>query len=120
MITRDQMAGALSSIPGLTGSPYRPQTPGSGAAWPVWLSTGVEQGGCARIVRWYVLAAQSAADEPTASEQAATLVELLIGTLRALGLVVELVEPVRLPIESGQAGIPALRVLASDHVWIGR
>lgn len=47
------------------------------------------------------------------------MVEPLIAALRTAGLVVETVEPVRLAVEQGQAGVPALRVAVVDHAWIG-
>jgi hypothetical protein len=118
-VTREAMAAALSSVEGLTGSAHRPATVGAGAAWPVWRSTGLEQGGSARVVRWYVLACLSG-DEATAAIAADVLLEPMIAVLQPLGLVIELAEPVRLPLEPGQAGIPALRVAVADHVWVGR
>lgn len=119
MIDRDAIATALTGVDGLTGSAFRPATPGAGTAWPVWRSTGLEQGGCARVVRWYVLACVDAGDEPSAAAAADALLEPVIAALRTLGLQVELAEPVRLPLETGQAGIPALRVAVADHVWVG-
>lgn len=118
-VTRAAIAAALSDVPDLAGSEYRPATPGAGQAWPVWRSTGLEQGGCARVVRWYVLVCLVAGDEPSTSSAADVLLEPVIGALRALGLVIELAEPVRLPLESGQSAIPALRVAVVDHVWVG-
>jgi hypothetical protein len=43
----------------------------------------------------------------------------LVTALRAAGLVVETVEPVRIPVENGQAGVPALRLSVVDNVWTG-
>lgn len=118
-VTRAAIAAALSGVDGLAGSEYRPATPGAGQAWPVWRSTGLEQGGCARVVRWYVLTCLAAGDEASSAAAVDEVLEPVIGALRALGLVIELAEPVRLPLESGQSAIPALRVAVVDHVWVG-
>lgn len=76
-------------------------------------------GGCALEVRWYVMVVGPNADEGSTIAAADPIVEPLIAALRAIGLQVETVEPVRLPVESGQAGVPALRVGVIDNVWIG-
>ena len=65
----------------------------------------------AELARIGVDAARSAAPVGATGE--------LVAALKAAGLVVETVEPVRIPIENGQAGVPALRLAVVDNVWTG-
>jgi hypothetical protein len=118
-LTRAEVAAAIEAVPGVTPTPDRPPSLSAGVAWPVLRSETTAMGGCALETRWYVLVVASNADEASTIASADPLAGPLIAALRAAGLVVEIVEPVRIPIEGGQAGVPALRVSVVDHAWIG-
>lgn len=119
MLTRADIAAAASTVPGVTGMVDRPAALEPGTSWPVLRSERPVMGGCAVEVRWYVMVVGPSGDEGTTTRAADPLVEPLVAAMRGAGLVVEEVEPVRLPIEPGQAGVPALRFGVVDNAWIG-
>lgn len=119
MLTRADIAAAASTVPGVTGMVDRPSALEPGSAWPVLRSERSTMGGCAVEVRWYVMVVGPSGDEATTTAAADPLVEPLVVAMRAAGLVVEEIEPVRLPVEPGQQGVPALRVGVVDNAWIG-
>lgn len=118
-LSRSDIAASIEGVPGVTSTVDRPPGLGAGCAWPVLRSETVTMGGCALEVRWYVMVIGPNADEGSTIAAADPLVIPLIAALREVGLTVETVEPVRLPVENGQAGVPALRVGVIDHAWIG-
>jgi hypothetical protein len=53
MSVRDDLAAALSSVPGVTGSPIRPRAAKTGNGWPRWAGAERDQGVLADS--WHVL-----------------------------------------------------------------
>jgi hypothetical protein len=118
-LTRAEIAAAIAGVPGVTPTPDRPPSLDAGAAWPVWRSETPVQGGCAAELRWYVLVVGPNGSEGATVEAADPMLAPLVAALRGIGLVIETVEPVRLPVEPGGSAVPALRVAIVDNVWTG-
>lgn len=118
-LTRAEIAAAIAGVPGVSSTTDRPPSLDAGVAWPVKRSDTSTRGGCAIESRWYVMVVGPNGGEASTIAAADPIVQPLIAALRAAGLVVEVVEPVRLPVENGQAGVPALRVGVVDNAWIG-
>lgn len=118
-MTRAELAAAVDTVPGVTSTPDRPPTLDAGASWPVLRNERVTMGGCALEVRWYVLVVGAGADEGSTIASTDPVLGPLVAALKAAGLVIEEVAPVRLPVEPGNAGVPAVRVAVVDNAWIG-
>jgi hypothetical protein len=106
-------------VPGVSATPDRPPTLDAGASWPVLRNERVTMGGCALEVRWYVMVVGPGADEGSTIASTDPVLAPLIAALKSAGLVIEAVEPVRIPVEPGNAGVPAIRVGCVDNAWIG-
>ena len=118
-LSREELAAAIAGVPGVSATAERPPSLDAGAAWPVWRSETPILAGCAVELRWYVLVVGPNGSEASTIAAADPMVAPLVAALKAAGLSVEIIEPVRLPVENGQAGVPALRVAVVDNVWVG-
>ena len=109
MSTREDIAAALATVPGVTApSPTPPPTPVAGAAWPVWTAyTWLND--CLRETTWYVYVVVPSGNLATRSQAADALAEPLGEALYDLGTLGP-IEPVSLPPAEGTGqGMPALR-----------
>jgi len=118
-LTRSDIAAAVSSVPGVVSTPDRPPTLDAGASWPVLRNERVTMGGCALEVRWYVLVVGPGGEEASTIASTDPILGPLVAALKGAGLVIEEVAPVRIPVEPGNAGVPAVRVAVVDNAWIG-
>ena len=117
-MTRSDIAAALGAVPGVTATADRPPVLDAGASWPVLRNERVTMGGCALEVRWYVLVVGAGGEEASTIASTDPILGPLIAALKSAGLVIEEVAPVRLPVEPGNAGVPAVRVAVVDNAWI--
>jgi hypothetical protein len=113
VVTRSQIAAALSTVPGVTGEPLEPPTKGAGQAWPVWRDS-VVQGGCDVFqVNWYVYVVLPNGDMNAPADAADPLVVPLAQAIHSTGLTVERWEPFQLVMGPDNT-IPVLRYSAFD------
>ena len=113
MITRAQIASALSTVPGITGEALEPSTKGAGQAWPVWRES-IVAGACdVFTVNWYVYVVLPDGDVNAPADAADPLVVPLAQAIHSTGLTVERWEPYRLQLGPDQS-IPVLRYSAFD------
>lgn len=105
--SRDDLAAALSSVPGVDGHPARPPVLETGQAWPTWLNR-VRFTGCSFLDTFYVWLVVAAADEASTVAYADTVMspvwhalETVCDVVTAEGLVISL--------EPGPAALPVLR-----------
>jgi len=113
VITRADIAAALSTVEGVTGEPLEPPTKGAGQAWPVWRDTETLNGCDAVTVNWYVYVVLPDGDINAPADAADPLVLPLSRAIHATGLTVERWEPYRLQLGPDQS-IPVLRFSAFD------
>jgi len=112
-VTREAIAGALSTVAGLTGEPTRPATPSAGQAWPEWRSSRWLNG-CVTETTWFVYVVLTG--DPRAAIDAGDPLIIPVGqSLVDLELRIDQVEPWRIPLgpEPG-ASAPALRYSCTD------
>ncbi len=110
MSTRDAIARALSTVPGVTGQATPPDLPGPGTAWPAW--AGATPGtNCGLTDQWFVFLVLPNPTIAATVEAADALVDATWAALLDVGEV-SIVEPAQItpadPAGAGQA-LPALR-----------
>jgi len=98
-ITRSAIAAALSTLTGVTGTEYRPNLIGEGAAWPQVARFDRADGGAYQIT-WSVFIALGA-DERSASAFMDTLVPGLIDALDD-EMFIDSMEPVTIQVSGGE------------------
>jgi hypothetical protein len=113
MVTRDAIAAALSTVPGITGSAHEPPTKAAGQAWPVWRDSVTLNGCDAVTVNWYVYVVLPAGDLNTPADAADPLVLPISHALHDTSLTVERWEPWQLQF-GPDAAIPVLRYTVFD------
>lgn len=113
-MTRDDIADALATIPGLAASPSTPATITDGSAWPVWVSTRWVNAAGQRETSWWVFVALTAGDRDASIAEGDPLVEQLMAALWAIGLKPEQIEPMQWAVEPGGQAVPVLRVTAKE------
>ena len=114
--TRADIAAALNGVDGLTGVEVVPSTITAGLAWPVWVSTrflNMRPDG-PRETRWRAFAALPAGSSATSVDASDPLIEAVGNALSAIGLRIDLIEPVRSEATEGGAAIPLLRFTLTD------
>ena len=113
MITRTQIADALSTVEGVTGSALEPPTKGAGQAWPVWRDSVTLNGCDAVTVNWFVYVVLPDGDVNAPPDAADPLALPLSRAIHSTGLTVERWEPFRLQLGPDNS-IPVLRFTAFD------
>lgn len=113
MIPREKITAALGAMPPLHATNTQPSVVTTWSAWPVWSSTSWINR-CVRQTRWFVFVVLPSADQSSTIEAGDPLIEDVGDAMTAIQLTVDLVEPVRLVLEPGQAGVPALRFTLID------
>jgi len=118
VITRQQIADALSTVAGITGEALEPATKAAGQGWPVWRSTDVINGCDAMTVNWYVFVVLPGGDPNVPADAADPLVLPISRALNDIGgarsgLKIELIEPYQYNL-GPDVSIPVLRYSASD------
>lgn len=98
MTTRADIAAALSTITGVSGSEYRPSVLGSGVAW-AQMAAWDRDAGQAFIRTWNIFIVLPA-DERQAAQWLDANLDAVADALRA-DVFVDRVEPVTLPADSG-------------------
>ena len=110
MSTRERVAAALSTVPGVTGAAAPPAAPVPGLGWPVWV-TAVPDSYAGLRSTWHVLVALPNPDAVSTIDAADPLVDRVWAALLDVGEV-SAVDPVGLavadPAQSGQE-VPGLR-----------
>lgn len=114
MITRDQIAAALATIPELAPDSTTPPTIVAGSCWPVWASTRWKNAQGQREIRWYVFVALTGGDQLATVLEGDPLAETVAAALWAIGLWPEQIEPWAWAVEPGAQSIPVLRFTAVD------
>ena len=110
MSTRERVAAALSTVPGVTGQPTPPAAATAGQGWPVWVTAAPDSYAGLRST-WHVLVALPNPDSISTIDAADPLVDQVWAALLDVGEVTA-VDPVGLavaePAQSGQE-LPGLR-----------
>jgi hypothetical protein len=97
---RNAIAAALSTVPGVTGYPYRPTTPKAGDGWPLWSASDRSEG-WAFINTWRVLVALPS-DERQASAWVDEHQEALVDAMQGQDVgYVDRLEPVGISTSAG-------------------
>jgi hypothetical protein len=114
-VTREQIAAALSTVPGVTGEALEPPTKGAGQAWPIWRDTVTLNGCDAVTVNWYVYVVMPGGDMNAPPEAVDPIALPISRALRDTGLTVERWEPYQLiNWQQPDSAIPVLRFSAFD------
>jgi len=113
MITREEIAAALSAVPGITGYPSSPSAIVAGAAWPAWAQTRWLNV-AARQVQWYIFVSLSSGSHEASVLEADGLIEAVGVALADIGLGGLIVEPWFWATEPGQQPTAVLRFTAFD------
>ena len=113
MVTRQDIATALSTVPGIQGSALDPPTKAAGQAWPVWRDSVTLNGCDAVTVNWYVFAILPAGDLNAPADASDPLVLPISRALHDATLTVERWEPWALTYPGGES-IPVLRYSVFD------
>ena len=112
--TRQAIVDAITAADvGLSPSTTKTGPVSPGDAWPVWRSTTFPNIHTA-FNTWEVFVALPDAGADVTAAEADPLVASVAAALRAAGLQIELVEPVRVGVVEGSNGTPALRFTAHD------
>jgi len=113
-LTRDDIAAALATVPGLSATSSTPATIVAGSAWCEWVSTRWVNAQGQREWRWYVFVALTGGDRAATAAEADPLVESVAAALWEIGVWPELVEPWSWAVEPGAQAVPVLRITARD------
>ena len=118
MITRADIAAALSTVEGITGEPYEPPTKSVGQGWPIWRNSDVQAtAGTCQVTRvnWYVYVVMPGGDMNAPPVAARSLIQPILDALVATSLTVEMAEPYQLiNWQHPDSTIPVLRFTAFD------
>lgn len=112
-ISRADIAAALSTVPGITGSALEPPSKAPGQGWPVWRESVVIGACVAYTANWYVFVVLPNGDLHTPPDAADPLALPLAQALHSTGLTVERWEPYQMVLGPDNA-IPVLRFTAFD------
>lgn len=113
MITRQDIATALGTVPGLASSDVTPDNVVAGAAWPVWTRSTLVTG-CYWKTEWAVFVALTAGQGDATSAEGDPLVDAVGSVLSGIGLGAVTCEPWSWPVEVGGQTVPVLRFTAFD------
>jgi hypothetical protein len=98
--TRQDIATALSTVPGLHGYPARPTVMTVGDGWPQWAGR-TYAGGHAYANQWNVLIVLPQTDDVTADSYADEHGEQIIDALRPV-MFVDGLQPAKIPVEGAE------------------
>ena len=114
-ITREQIAAALSTVPGITGEALEPPTKSPGQAWPVWRES-IVTGACDTFTtNWFIFVVLPNGDMNAPVDAGDDFVVPLAVAIHSAGLTVERWEPYQLiNWQYPDAPIPVLRYSAFD------
>ena len=109
MTVEEQLAQALSVVPGLAPSPWRPNVVTAMSAWPEW-SGAMPLTDCTQDETFDVLVVLPQGSPATTAKTRRNLIPAVADALRDVGAYITGSGPVVITLDQGSAGPPGLRV----------